>query len=664
MISKLRFSFIAVIMLVLLGFGFQNEAKGQVAENVFCPGIPNTAGWLDLAVSSPSSSFSAGLLGTIEGTAGGAVGGMDWMHVDFTNIFQPFPTNTIGAQVVSWWTQAEGRATVIQLTNAFPEPAVVHVRVFGPNCAELTNFCDFYTGGDTHAYDFGDLITNDGVPANDAILQGTEGFVVMTAVDDCPSSDVAVDYNGLAATTMVVDVDGFEYGFNAYHRAGVCFDIDEPATANLIDNGTFETGPGSVPEWFQVQGDSSVVEASNISPQVNPPLCDDPADPECDAPNANRFMAFVGSSSATESGFYGQDLLGSVSALAGAAFGTPNNLIGGAIETNVSVLESNFFTPGLLNDGVTDGTVHYQLSLLTGAEECDQYAMVCTIDVTGFPVSAAFEECDCYTFTGGGESPTGDSVSCTQLSTLNTTGVDAPDLPAYNFATRSGFVTGDLAAPQDGSTYVVQVITGEKVDCILPDTVGAFVDNFRIIEEFNLVLECDGILTGAENAFLTNFVPSAIAGQFNVLPGSDVAGADVVLINFQDSYGPPYQPVAAFSHYSPIIWDDFEIANSCAQFDACYARLGIDDSIIDSDDFTPVGPTQTPTETPTQGPTTTPPTTGPVTPTPTSTGGGGSGGSCAIAGSPVQLGTALANVLIPLVPVAFAFGVRRLRRKK
>ena len=44
--------------------------------------------------------------------------------------------------------------------------------------------------------------------------------------------------------------------------------------------------------------------------------------------------------------------------------------------------------------------------------------------------------------------------------------------------------------------------------------------------------------------------------------------------------------------------------------------------------------------------------------------GGGGSGSCAIAGSPVQLGTAWANVLIPLVPVALVFGVRASRRRK
>ena len=660
MISKLRFSLIAVIMLVLFGFGFQNEAKGVGENDQFCPFIPNTTGWLDIDISGSERNFSAGLIGTVEGTGAGAVGGMDWMHVDFTDFFQPFPTNTYGAQVVSWWTQAEGRTTVLQVTNAFPEPIAVHVRVLGADCQELTNFCDFYTGGDTHAYDFSDLITNDGVLANDGVLQGREGFLVVTAVDDCPSSDVAVDYNGLAATTYVVDSDGYEYGFNPYHRAAICFDLDEPATANLIDNGTFETGPGSVPEWAQVQGNSAVVEASNVSPAVNPPPCDDLDDPECEAADADKFMALVASSSTLPSGFYGEDE--PVDSITG--FLANDDLIGtGVVETNVSVLQSNFFTPGILNDGITDGLVSYELDLLVGNEiECDQYAMVCTIDVTN-PLVPAFEDCDCYNTTGNGTAPaSGDS--CVPLTVSGqSVAVNATEQTngfSVSFAGgQSGFGTsGQLLAPV-GGTYVVQVITGEKTDCEGPivstgETVGAFVDNFRIIEEFNLVLECDGILDGAENAFLTSFVPTKLAGQFNLLPGSDTAGADVVLINFTDQYEPEYAPTPAFVTVTAGIWDDFEIFNSCGDTNACYLRLGIDENVIISDDFTPSGPT------------TTPPTTGPTTPptTPPTQRPSGGGGSCAIAGAPVQLGTAMANVLIPLVPVAFAFGVRRLRRKK
>ena len=72
-------------------------------------------------------------------------------------------------------------------------------------------------------------------------------------------------------------------------------------------------------------------------------------------------------------------------------------------------------------------------------------------------------------------------------------------------------------------------------------------------------------------------------------------------------------------------------------------------------------PTATPTATPTSPPTATPTTPATPTPTPTSTSGGGNG--CSIAANPVQLGTAFANVLIPLIP-AFAVGYRYIRRKR
>lgn len=73
-------------------------------------------------------------------------------------------------------------------------------------------------------------------------------------------------------------------------------------------------------------------------------------------------------------------------------------------------------------------------------------------------------------------------------------------------------------------------------------------------------------------------------------------------------------------------------------------------------------PTATPTPTPTATPIPTPP---PTNPPATGVGNGGnSNGGCAIAGNPVKLGTAVANLLIPLVPVAFAFALRATRRRK
>ncbi|MCI0480596.1 MAG: hypothetical protein L0213_03290, partial [Candidatus Dadabacteria bacterium] len=118
-----------------------------------------------------------------------------------------------------------------------------------------------------------------------------------------------------------------------------------------------------------------------------------------------------------------------------------------------------------------------------------------------------------------------------------------------------------------------------------------------------------------------------------------------------------YRTLAAFVNAQIGIVEETEEFASCGDLDVCFIRLGIDADIPISEEF------ESPT--PSGGPTTTPPTIGPTTTPPTSTPtNGGGGGSCAIAGSPVQLGTAFANVLIPLVPVAFVFGVRAVRRRK
>jgi hypothetical protein len=150
-------------------------------------------------------------------------------------------------------------------------------------------------------------------------------------------------------------------------------------------------------------------------------------------------------------------------------------------------------------------------------------------------------------------------------------------------------------------------------------------------------------------------VPNLFAGQFDAQNGT--AGADVVHINFYDEYLPSYTPQAAFVNLVVGIWNDVENFDSCGEAPFCFVRLGIDEALILSDNF--VGP-------PTTAPPTTPPTLGPPTTAPPTTtpGGGGGSGSCAIAGNPVQLGTAFANVLIPLIPIAFVFGIRAMRRRK
>jgi hypothetical protein len=665
MISKLRFSLIAVILLVLLGFGFQNQANGQAGENAqFCPFVEVSDGWLkidDITPLSPFVNFTGGLIGTVEGVDGNVVGGMDWMHVDFTNFFQPTPTNEDGAQIVTWWTQKGGRNTYVQLTNDAPDFTWVHARLLDENCVEIRNFCDFYTPFDTHVYDFGDLITNEGDTPDDNVLQGHEGFLTITAVDECPSPDRAVDYNFLAATVQILDELDYAYGFNAYHRYGICFDEDVPVDINLVLNGSFQDGV--LGPWSIEQGASQnagVITSSGISPSIPVPPCQGP---DCSDPDADLFQAFVASDDNFPSGYYGQ------------GFG-PNTILGSLMdqtfintavnETNVTVVQSNFFSPGNSPNFVSNtGVVEYDLRYLAANDllfNCNNYAAVCLINVTQFvngtllPV-ASLVDCDCYNRNGAG---TLTGVACADVGDDNVSYA----IQSHEFqGGASSLLSGLLNNVSFGNTYVVQLITGQFTnpgcfnDGFPRADVGALVDNVRNVETFLEFIECDGILTGAFNAFLTSFNPTQLAGQFNVIDDNEAAG-DAIMINFADEYLPEYRTLAAFVSAEIGIFDDGEEFQSCGDLEVCFIRLGIDADIPTSEEFN--------TPTPTGGPVTPTPTVtiGPPTPTPTSTNTGGGGGSCAVAVSPVQLGTAFANVLIPLVPIAFAFGVRAVRRRK
>ena len=672
MISKLRFSLIAVIMLVLLGFGFQDQAKGQVGlDGLFCPAVPNTTGYLETEIVGSGlvfPDFRGGLIGTVEAIPNGVdlVAGLDWQHVDQLGFFgtdTPTPTNETGSQLVSWWTQKDGRNTYLQVTNASGIPVTVHVRIHNEDCLEIRDFCDTYTPYDTHEYNFGDLVSNGGQNISDGNLQGVEGWLVVTAVDEECDTDgeQAIDHNFLAGQLIVHDSNDYLYGVNTYARQAVCFD-DEPIETdiNLVQNGSFQTGVDS--NWTNGrQGHAAVVTADQFSPVIPVPLNPDPDTDNPSGGNPNLFQAVVVSSADTPSGAYD-----------GGTFNNlPTDLVTPAgAETNVSIFQSDDF---FVQAG-DESTVKYDLSLLTGNTNflCRNFAAVLLIQDNGGNQGTIIDA-TCYveagTLAGGAiisQVSPGGGKPCVELADSD----DDIAYSLYEFNGRSGYQL-DRTLSRNGNTgnFVLQVVTGQESDSalcnFLADDNGAVVDNFRLIHTQLEPVICDGTLDGSFNAFLDFIEPDTLFGQFNVLPGNVSAGADVVLINFADSYGflglGPYRPIPAFSLVSVSIFDDLENAESCGDALVCFTRLGIDDAIVPSEDVVP--PTLTPTSPPpTITPTSPPPTLAP-TPTPSPTNNGGSS-SCAIAASPVQLGTALANVLIPLVPVAFAFGVRAVRRRK
>jgi len=277
MISRLKFSTIAVIMLVLVAFGFQHRAIGQVPPGQLpfdlgiletggpiCPLAPHTTGYLEFTgfqLPLFDTGLSAGLIGTVENSGFEVVGGLDWMQADLGEDAETFeqllPTYAVGTQLVSWYDQSDGRNTYIQVTNTrskmyipgFVPPAEqklsVHVTVIGENCLEVINFCDEYTGWDTHEYDLGNFFANNGDKIPD-ILDG-EGFVVVTPVVDCDKDErQAVNYNFLSGQLVLHDSDDYLYGVNLYARQSVCFgEGDEPDDLHggcvLGDDGEFDT---------------------------------------------------------------------------------------------------------------------------------------------------------------------------------------------------------------------------------------------------------------------------------------------------------------------------------------------------------------------------------------------------------------------------------------
>ncbi len=217
-LKLINFMVIASLMLVLT-FGSSERASAQGAT--VCPGVPFSTGWVQVISDGFIADWSAALLGTVESTGFGVVAGIDWMYTD-TSVFE---TQLSGSQLVSWWTQAPGRNTSIQVTNTDPLlPVNIHVIIQNQNCVEVRDFCDTLTAEDTHVYDFGNLVSNLGQPIPTGNFQGQEGFVTITPVNTCPNPNQAISFNALVGNLRVIDVaNDFDYGTNVQARLAVTF---------------------------------------------------------------------------------------------------------------------------------------------------------------------------------------------------------------------------------------------------------------------------------------------------------------------------------------------------------------------------------------------------------------------------------------------------------
>ena len=168
--SRLITTIILVFMITMVMGVSDAEAQTPSA----CATNQNTNGWISMpasstaiitgsddpgpAISAQSEDFiyNAGLLGTVENFQGQVIAGLDWLYDDREPNLE---TNMVGTQLVSWWTQKNGRSTLLQATNTntrdmiigdeipgqpgFPQGSVtVHVQILGEDCVELRNFCD------------------------------------------------------------------------------------------------------------------------------------------------------------------------------------------------------------------------------------------------------------------------------------------------------------------------------------------------------------------------------------------------------------------------------------------------------------------------------------------------------------------------------------------
>ncbi len=210
---------------------------------------------------------------------------MDWLYRDDSP--EIFPTTQTGSQIVSWWTQKNGRSTYVHVTNtAEGDPSAegddddcddeelgaaggdatqyVHVEILGEDCNEILNFCDVYTPEDSHIYDLDNLVSNAGQNIGSAGLDGKEGTIVITATSECAEAGPIFPldkHNFFAATTRVIDSIETDYGFNCYARHAD--DTDSSTDTNGCNGAVLEDlGPGS-------SGDDADTEVDTLEKDFN-----------------------------------------------------------------------------------------------------------------------------------------------------------------------------------------------------------------------------------------------------------------------------------------------------------------------------------------------------------------------------------------------------------
>ena len=224
-----KLKYILILTLCLTFVGTNNSVSQEICSSV---SIPNgkidisALTFRDFSTSPPTGAvtldFGAALLGIYDQKATGPVhGDMDWMFSTF-----PPPGSKPGSQIVSYWTRIDNRNTQIQVTNtSSTDSVVVHMSILGDDCVELRDFCDIYTPGDTHTYDFSGIVTNAGQIVSSSNLVGLEGLVHITASEECDIAGPNIPPIGFSHLTSSVTIEdptnNFDYKFNGYNRGAL-----------------------------------------------------------------------------------------------------------------------------------------------------------------------------------------------------------------------------------------------------------------------------------------------------------------------------------------------------------------------------------------------------------------------------------------------------------
>jgi len=265
--TKSRLILTTILLLMITAVMGLRDVEAQTPNA--CPLTPHTLGYLEMQLSndavitgtnppttasSRELTYHAGLLGTVENFQGDVIAGLDWLYDDRRPSLE---TNMVGTQLVSWWTQKDGRRTLLQAFNTnedtflvgnadgvagFPVGGVkVHVQILGEDCIEIVNFCDDYTPFDAVIYDFNNIVSNNGQNVSSGGLQGREGIVVITPVETCDIGEplfTAVSWNFMIGNVRIIDTaEGWEYGANVRARAGHPHEAFNAAPENIPADG-------------------------------------------------------------------------------------------------------------------------------------------------------------------------------------------------------------------------------------------------------------------------------------------------------------------------------------------------------------------------------------------------------------------------------------------